>query len=394
MEWRLALLLFSGFVMECVSIPHHFIFVNMSKTWTEAQSYCREHYTDLATTENMEDMQMMVDTAKGYEGTAWIGLHQTAVSSWKWSLADDDFYGPGEADFTKWNHDDEPNGGAREECVMQRPSGLWDDENCNRPSGHRFVCYDETHSGSERYVLINEKKSWREAQVYCRENHTDLVSVRHEEENKQIKEKRKGWNVWIGLFRDDWTWADQRPSSFRHWRSDALNNQRKDKCAVAWLTEENKGKWKESKCDDQHPFFCRLDQLHLVSEMMNWTTAWHYCREHNMDLVSVTSPVIQRWVMEVAKRASTEHVWLGLCYCCPEDLWFWVSGEKVSWENWSEECGSENEGGGGESAGAMLAREGHQWVSLPTSAKLNFICTTYEEEEQPVSAKWKQWVTD
>ncbi|XP_076145780.1 lymphocyte antigen 75-like [Alosa pseudoharengus] len=254
MEWRLALLLFSGFVMEC--IPHHFIFMSMNKTWTEAQRYCREQYTDLATIENMEDMQMMMDTAKGYDGQAWIGLHQTDVPSWKWSLADEHFYGPGEANFTNWNQG-EPNGGDEEECAELLPEGLWNDTPCN--GRLPFVCYDETHSGSERYLLIDEKKSWREAQKYCRENHTDLVSVRHEEENQLINETAKIPWIWIGLFRDDWTWSDQRTSSsFRHWRPDSPDNKGTDNCAVTWLTQGNKGTWKDCKCDEQHPFFCRL----------------------------------------------------------------------------------------------------------------------------------------
>ncbi|XP_076144426.1 macrophage mannose receptor 1-like, partial [Alosa pseudoharengus] len=431
MEWRLALLLFSGFAMECVSIPHHFIFVNMSKTWTEAQHYCREQYTDLATIENMEDMQMMIDTAKGYDGKAWIGLHQTDVPSWKWSLADEHFYGPGKANFTNWRQG-EPNGGDDEECASRIRWDLWNDIRCN--AQQPFVCYDEKHSGDKRYVFIDEKKSWREAQKYCRENHTDLVSVRDEEENQLINETAKIPWIWIGLFRDDWTWSDQRMSSFRHWRPDAPDNKGKDNCAVTWLTQGNKGTWKDCKCDDKHPFFCRLavlytthavnpslttviqsvggnsdseaatsqlastnspapstlstapnltslmpstvdrqtqepstalslpavttpetssssssavpagstlNELQLVKENLSWTEAHMYCRERHMDLVSVFTEEIQRWVMEEAKRASTEQVWLGLRYLCPLDIWFWVSGETVCWDGWAEERGKE-----------------------------------------------------
>ncbi|XP_062372019.1 C-type mannose receptor 2-like [Sardina pilchardus] len=376
MGWRLAITsLLIGFVMEC--IPHHFHFVDMNKTWTEAQHYCREHYTDLATTENMEDMQMMVDTAKGYEGTAWIGLHQTAVPSWKWSLADEGFYGPGEANFTNWMQG-EPSGGDREDCAELVFGAGWNDKDCTTTLP--FVCYDETHSTTERYVLIEEKKSWREAQKYCRENHTDLVSVRYEEENQQITEKAGENLVWIGLFRDNWTWSDPRTSSFRHWRSDALNYQTRDNCAVAWLTEENQGKWKESECDEQHPFFCRLDKLQLVKRNLTWTEALMYCRQHHMDLVSITSPEIQGWVMEEAKRASTEQVWLGLRYLCPLNIWFWVSGETVCPENWAEE--RENENGregccGNQRAGAL--QSGEKWVSLPDSTRLNFICAAGTE---------------
>ncbi|XP_076145781.1 C-type mannose receptor 2-like [Alosa pseudoharengus] len=380
MEWRLVLMLFPGFVMEC--IPHHFHFVNMSKTWTEAQHYCKEQYIDLATIENMEDMQMMMDTAKGYDGQAWIGLHQTAVPSWKWSLADGGSYSPGEVNFTKWDKG-EPSGGAGEECAERLPGGLWNDKDCNTPLP--FVCYDETHSGNKRYILIDEKKSCREAQKYCRKHHTDLVSVRHEEENQLIEKTVGRKTVWIGLFRDNWTWSDQRTSSFRHWRPDSPDNQGKENCAVTWLTQGNKGTWKDCKCDDKHPFFCRLDKLQLVKENLSWTEAHMYCRERHMDLVSVFTEEIQHLVMEEAKRASTEQVWLGLRYLCTLDIWFWVSGETVCWDGWAEERGKEEKGcGGDQRAGAL--QSGGKWVSLPESTRLNFICTTGEMANMDVQS--------
>ncbi|XP_031440811.1 lymphocyte antigen 75-like [Clupea harengus] len=378
MGWRLALLLVSGFVMECLSVPRHFIFVNKTKSWTEAQSYCRETYTDLATITNMEDMRMVRESGEGDNKHVWIGLYQTANPSWKWSLAEEGFYGPGEADFTDWKPN-EPNNLDTEKCTVLTTEGQWNNVDCKtkRP----FVCYKGPDRGSESYVLIDEKKSWREAQSYCRENYIDLVSVRNQEVNKRIEDKVRllqSEAVWIGLFRDNWMWSDQTNSSFRKWGKNMPDNKTNDNCAVT-KQNEDEGKWRGRKCDEEHPFICHWDKLLLVSEELSWRDALYYCRARHMDLVSVVSSEILDWVKKLAKDASTEHVWLGLYYLCPLDVWLWVKGETVCSTLWDEgSLPGRKEARGG--AGAVMSREEQLWVSKPETDKLNFICATDEGE--------------
>lgn len=58
-------------------------------SWTRAQAFCREHYTDLVT---IRDESENLDSFQG-----WIGLYrEDSASEWKWSRGDE------RANFTIW----------------------------------------------------------------------------------------------------------------------------------------------------------------------------------------------------------------------------------------------------------------------------------------------------
>ncbi|XP_062372092.1 macrophage mannose receptor 1-like [Sardina pilchardus] len=163
-------LLLSGLVSLSSSVPRQFHVVKEQKNWTEAQQYCREKFTDLATIDDMTEMEKV--KSKIHEagaGDAWIGLKR---GDWQWSLADRDFYRENEAEFRNW-YPGEPSGGAGEECVYMRNNGRWFDYWCRYSAP--FICYDGGDS-THPYVVVTEGKNWTDAQRYCREKHTDLAS--------------------------------------------------------------------------------------------------------------------------------------------------------------------------------------------------------------------------
>ncbi|KAJ8417889.1 hypothetical protein AAFF_G00227320 [Aldrovandia affinis] len=61
------------------------IFVGTPKTWTEAQKYCRQTYTDLSSV--LEDRALVSNTADDPERLTWIGLYRQRQDNqeWKWS---------------------------------------------------------------------------------------------------------------------------------------------------------------------------------------------------------------------------------------------------------------------------------------------------------------------
>ena len=117
-------------------------------------------------------------------------------------------------------------------------------------------------------MFINEKKSWYEAQSYCRDHHTDLVRVRNQTENQQVFDLVKQHPpkhdraIWIGLFNDSWTWSDQSDSSFRYWRSGPDNYGQGTECAAVSITE--KGRWGNENCSNQLPFICHQSEFYYT----------------------------------------------------------------------------------------------------------------------------------
>ncbi|KAI3375696.1 hypothetical protein L3Q82_004002 [Scortum barcoo] len=102
-------------------------------------------------------------------------------------------------------------------------------------------------------VSIQEEMNWTQAQNYCRQYHTDLVSGLSQLENlpNDIKSENKSW---IGLFRDTWRWSDGRNFSFRNWDLYSFkDNEETKKCA---MTVSDGLKWRSGNCSEKKPFFC------------------------------------------------------------------------------------------------------------------------------------------
>ncbi|XP_024290382.1 secretory phospholipase A2 receptor [Oncorhynchus tshawytscha] len=363
------LLVFSGLSILPSSLPHQFHFVNLTKNWTEAQRFCRQNYTDLATIDEvMADMKKLKNTEAS---TAWIGLYNNI---WKWSLGDRELEGNG-----FWDYHHPKNDPNTEFCVYMMLNTTWRSDTCS--STWHFVCYNKTQV-TNKYIVIDNFKTWSEAQTYCREKHTDLASVRNTTEMEAIKSSFPNvtgiYRVWIGLKKSPgvWRWSDQSGFSSKSLETFKANMahgsyQNGEFCGVVTFPS---GNWKYQGCTTNSHFICYDDELVLVSENKTWSEALWHCRDLDMELVSAHNQNIQHWVQQRAKKASTPFVWLGLRYTCTLDFWFWVNGEESCYHNWAgregyntikEQCGN---------TGA-IQRDGGQWVGKSETERFNFICS-------------------
>ncbi|XP_054881207.1 C-type mannose receptor 2-like [Poeciliopsis prolifica] len=369
MQWSLILLFLMG---QCCFIDcqlYEFHYIKEAKTWTEAQQYCREKHTDLVTVTNMKDMKRLINMSDGDIKEAWIGLsNQThGTRTWYWSLPGLEF---NESE-TKWK-EGEPNDQGNEgpeNCVIVDEHIKWIDIHCKTP--YNFLCYNETNT-THKYHLIKELKSWLEAQNYCREKHTDLISGMKQLQDEEMKKLMNygSIQVYFGLFRDTWRWSDGSSFSFRHWNLQ-FNNERINSGQCVMTVFNDGGRWRNKNCDERKPFICYDDKSILIKQKMNWEDALYYCRDYHHDLVTITNMDDQRWIQEKVKNASTPFVWLGLRYTCTLDLWFWVSDEVVSYQNWAsdepmDDC---------DMSGAMETGGDHQWRKKNDTETFNFFCS-------------------
>ncbi|XP_014836324.1 PREDICTED: C-type mannose receptor 2-like [Poecilia mexicana] len=226
--------------------PQVYHVVNERKSWTEAQRYCREKYTDLVTISSTEDMARVKDILKDETDEFWIGLYGD-VNNWKWSLEKDGFYKKGQADLRLWNSGEPNNADDHFLCADIQQQAAWSDYWCtyDRP----FVCY----SGSApKYIYVTTPMSWEKAQLYCRENYIDLASVRNTSENHEINVLVDNY-AWIGLYRESWRWSDgqrMKMTSFRNFNtSQSINVQ--SSCVTT-----TKSMWNIRLCSSTYPFIC------------------------------------------------------------------------------------------------------------------------------------------
>uniref|UniRef100_A0A8C1XNS1 C-type lectin domain-containing protein n=1 Tax=Cyprinus carpio TaxID=7962 RepID=A0A8C1XNS1_CYPCA len=228
---------------------------------------------------------------------------------------------------------------------------------------------------SKIFVSGQGEKNWTEAQKYCRQYHTDLASVRNQSENQQIQNIATDDQVWIGLHRL-WVWSDNSTSTFTHWKPGFTNikNNRNSICTSVVIRDE--GRWTDEVCSNQRPFVCYDDKLVLIRENKTWTEALRHCRNMDMDLVSVDSEQMQRWVKILLMKASASsaHVWLGLRYSSILGVWYWVNGQTVCYDQWASDY-DKRWGDCDKTAksGAIQTRD-NTWISRPETEEINFIC--------------------
>uniref|UniRef100_A0A674ETS3 Si:dkey-61f9.1 n=1 Tax=Salmo trutta TaxID=8032 RepID=A0A674ETS3_SALTR len=332
--------------------------------WTEAQDFCRKNYTDLVTLYNEEESKQLIQLKTSHSSyKAWIGLHRKEYSL-KWSngnIVNDTAWLP------------LPNPCTEPMCsAILRDNTTW--ENCTEQK--YFMCY---RKGSGDSFLIGQNMTWYKAQSYCRENYTDLVSIRNEGQKEKVK--NKGMNsttpYWIGLLYDDWEWSDGGRSAYRDWSTEYGPNyyypqagENHTVLQLGILTVGNGGNEDYTLCSEGSV------RIHIISEIMSWEQALGYCKNNYHGLLRIETAEDLKVVKQKFNGTDfTGPVWVGLRQSRLFGFWVWTNGLPVGWSNW--EGDRQPEQPLSNHCGAMAMEEGYKWSDQDCLSKRFFIC---EEE--------------
>nr|XP_046193167.1 C-type mannose receptor 2-like [Oncorhynchus gorbuscha] len=236
----LRLLSVSGLCYLTLSIsPPQYHYISLQMNYSQAQTYCRDMYTDLATIYNSGDLDRLVQLVPNGTASVWIGLEFGDEFEWHWSLPDQR-----KIAFFNWRAAEPKQNNTQDSCAAMDPNGQWFEDNCQIKRG--FVCFDGKNA-SNSHIFIDDSKTWREAQDHCRGTYTDLASIRSREENHHVQNMSLSQSMWIGLFKDPWKWSDGSNSSYRFWKTNQTNNFRGDQNCTSLILNDNK--WNVQWCN-------------------------------------------------------------------------------------------------------------------------------------------------
>ncbi|CAI5638576.1 unnamed protein product [Oreochromis niloticus] len=361
--------------------------VTEKKTWEEALEYCREHHDDLASVASETEMLLIQKELRKHNTTehVWIGLRFLAGD---WLLMDGQ-----EMDYEAWGEEGKPScphakmrcGASQAKLTAQAYifQTVWilialrdSLKILTMDQIFTFILLLLSLSASfSKYIHIDQKMDWLEAQKHCQQHYTDLAPVSNERDNNELQQLASNVNeyIWIGLIRNSsdrtkWLWSGGGAPTMYFWQKYEPNGYgHQEDYGFLW-----KGKWYDASLRYQITTFCY--SAAVVTEKKTWEEALEYCREHHDDLASVASETEMLLIQkELRKHNTTEHIWIGLRFLAGD--WLLMDGQEMDYEAWGEEgkpscphakmrCGASQVTVGGKGT----------WKAHDCEERLHFIC--------------------
>ncbi|XP_062254611.1 macrophage mannose receptor 1-like [Platichthys flesus] len=335
------------------------IFITTTKSWRKAQTHCRSLSSDLVSilSEKQNEVAHNVATSQ----IVWIGLFKDL---WGWSDGSN-------SSFRYWKQS-QPNYLRDQDCTAAifKDEGLWNDLKCRRT--FKFICQGARKLIPTTTSLTTTQKTTTTSQLPT--HATTLPSTSPQEVMTTFTSTTPTIqpNTTNVTTEGETTATDTTTTDVAHSTSSPELNSTTHEQVTTTVQSTTQLSTTTSTGNNQT---VAPGNLILIQQNMTWIDAMTYCREHHNDLVHVTTREIQEEVAEKAKNATSPHVWLGLRYTCKLNFWFWTRSTSACYQNWAPGQGPERTYDCGVT-GATEATGRQQWVGLPETDRLNFICST------------------
>uniref|UniRef100_A0A3P9LTA8 Mannose receptor, C type 1b n=1 Tax=Oryzias latipes TaxID=8090 RepID=A0A3P9LTA8_ORYLA len=383
-------------------------------TWAEAESSCKQqNATLLSLTDPHQEAYVTAILTSGRmeEGYKfWIGLTLDPEHGWKWSSQNPFRY-------LNWDSG-YPLSSPGHVCGFADGTAdySWRNSVCSKRLG--YICC--SHGGpavptkapeaglctapwisynGRCYQLYRSQKTWSDAQLTCRKEEGDLVSIHNVEEQSFIFSEL-GYvptdELWIGL--NDRTteglfdWSDQSAVRFTSWEFGKPGVQENQEDCV--LIRGQKGNWADSVCEEKHGFICMKKSEASGSEILQeegcqtgWKRFGSYCYlvgsetktfdearmicDHSQSyLADVSTSVDNAFLTSLVGLRPEKHFWLGLSNQREINVFVWTNTKRVRFTHWNAEMP-------GDRQGCVAMATGHHaglWDVLPCANKEKYIC--------------------
>ncbi|XP_076025557.1 macrophage mannose receptor 1-like [Genypterus blacodes] len=236
----------------------------------------------------------------------------------------------------------------------------------------------------KQFHHVGEAKSWSDAREYCRTHHTDLASIRNQEEDGQLMSTlpQLSSSIYFGLSRVNhsaaWRWSeglDEAPitsSEYTNWDNPLEPLPRNCTCLQLRTDSSSYKMFHSLSCVKTKYALCgNIDgTFQLVTTSLTWEEAQQVCKNNDQSLATITD-------LNSVTETINACPWIGL-FRDMDDEWKWIGEKQSDLRIWApghpsyRNCGT--------------ISEDLKWHSDVCETTRNFVC----QEETPRLVKEKK----
>uniref|UniRef100_A0A8D3DFH1 Macrophage mannose receptor 1-like n=1 Tax=Scophthalmus maximus TaxID=52904 RepID=A0A8D3DFH1_SCOMX len=380
-------------------------------TWPQAEVSCKQQGATLVSIYEPNEQAFIAALLGEGKYKLWIGVVLDPEHGWQWSNGKPFRY-------LRWSTGNPlPNPGHNCAFLDTAEQHSWQSSSCMKKLG--YICYKDmvtptptlTEQGfcSSPWIPYNghcfhlqrSLQTWSNAQIECRKERGDLVSIRNVEDQSFVISQlgyASSDELWIGLndrrTEGFFDWSDYSAVSFTSWEygKPAVSTDGED-CV---LIKGEKGNWADRSCDEKHGFICMKQSdtertgeevdldigckagwkrhgsycYFVGSETKTFDEAKDECKSSDSYLADVSNGVDNAFLVSLVGLRPEKYFWLGLSNQKNIDEFVWTNTDSVRFTHWNTEMPGYREGCVAMTTGVLAGL----WDLLPCTNQEKYIC--------------------